>query len=196
MPVEATKLYTPEEYLQPEISSEERHQYIDGQIILMTGGTPNHNRIILSLRAMLHFALKRQPYDVFVSNQRLWIPEKRIYTYPDLMVVQGDLQRQEGRKDTITNPVMIAEVLSQSTQGYDRGKKFPAYRTITTLKEYVLIDQYSLYVEQFYRTENERWILAEYTDPESQLRFHSLPGGVDLVDLYDQVVFDADDSEV
>ncbi|MEX0268519.1 Uma2 family endonuclease [Leptolyngbyaceae cyanobacterium UHCC 1019] len=84
------------------------------------------------------------------------------YAYPDVMVVAGELQLQEGRTDTIAKPVMIAEVLSGSTQGYDRGDKFAAYRTISTLQEYLLIDQHTLHVEQYARTDANKWIFAEY----------------------------------
>jgi Uma2 family endonuclease len=148
MQAEGKQYYSPEEYLELESTSQERHEYIDGDIVLIVGGLPNHNRIILNIAAALNFSLKRQPYDVFAADQRLWIPRKRIYTYPDVMVVQGELQLQEGRKDTITNPTMIVEVLSESTEAYDRSGKFAAYRTLPTFQEYLLIDQYSLHVEQ------------------------------------------------
>jgi len=121
---EEKKVYTPEEYLEFEVNSEERNEYINGEISPMTGGTPNHNQISGNLYAAMNFALKRQPYRVFVTDQRLWIPRKRIYTYPDVIVVQGELQMQEGRRDTIANPLMIAEVLSASTRSYDKDTKF------------------------------------------------------------------------
>ncbi len=188
---EEKKNYTPEEYLDLEINSQERHEYIDGDIVLMVGGMPNHNRIILNIAAALNFALKRQPYDVFVTDQRLWIPRKRIYTYPDVMVIQGDLQLQEGRRDTITNPVLIAEVLSDSTEAYDRGDKFAAYRTIATFQEYLLIDQYTLHVEQYYKTEPRKWIFAEYDGEATLLTLNSVPFEISLADLYDKVDFEA-----
>ncbi len=180
------RFYTPEEYLELEINSEERHEYIDGEIILMTGGMPNHNRIAGNLYAALNFALKQQPYDVFFTDQRLWIPRKRIYTYPDVMVVQGELQLQEGRKDTIINPVMIAEVLSESTEAYDRSGKFAAYRTIPNLQEYVLIDQYSMHVEQYYKTEPHQWVFSEHDAEASILALNTVPLEISLADLYDK----------
>ena len=100
----------------------------------MTGGLPNHNRLVLNLASALNFALRQQSYDVFVTDQRLWIPKQRIHTYPDIMVVEGALQLQAGRKDTITNPLLIVEVLSKSTQAYDQGKKFKFYRTIPSFQ--------------------------------------------------------------
>ncbi len=102
------RYYTPEEYLELEVNSEERHEYINGKIILMRGGTPNHNQILGNFYAALNFALKRQPYR---------------------------------RRDTIINPIMIAEVLSKSTKSYDKDEKFASYRAISSFQEYILIDQ-------------------------------------------------------
>jgi len=188
--------YSPEEYLELEVASGDRHEYIDGQIILMPGGFPNHNRISVNLLAHLKFALKGKPYDVFGSDQRLWIPKKRIYTYPDVTVVAGQLELQEGRKDTITNPILIGEVLSLSTQSYDRVGKFAAYRTLPSFQEYILIDQYSVHVEQYVKTEGHKWIFAVYETESDVLSLSSVPCDVSLADLYDKVEFeDSDTSE-
>ena len=189
MQAEAQRTYSPEEYLELEVNSAERHEYRDGEITLMAGGTPNHNTVAGNLHAALNFALKRSPDRVFVADQRLWIPEKRIYVYPDVMVVAGELQLQEGRTDTISNPVMIAEVLSGSTQGYDRGDKFAAYRTIPTLQEYLLIDQYTMHVEQYAKTDANKWIFSEYDGLEATFSLVSVPFNVELADVYDKVDF-------
>jgi Uma2 family endonuclease len=193
MQVQEQRYYSPEEYLELEINSEERHEYIDGQIISMTGGTPNHNQIALNLSGGLNFALKRQPYRVFITDQRLWIPEKRIHTYPDVMIVQTPLTYEEGRKDTITNPLMIAEVLSKSTKGYDRDEKFAAYRTIGSFQEYILIDQYTMHVEQYCKTDNNKWIFSEYEDSDVILSLASVPFQILLTDIYDNVDFNAEE---
>ena len=194
MQAQKQRYYTPEEYLEVEINSEERHEYIDGEVISVTGGTPNHNQILLNLGGAINFTLKRQPYRVFVTDQRLWIPKKRIYTYPDVLVVQGDLQIQEGRTDTITNPLMIAEVLSKSTAGYDRGDKFAAYRTIPSFQEYVLIEQYTLHVERFVKTETNQWLLSEYEGEETTFSLMSIPFEITLADIYDKVDFEAENN--
>ena len=184
--------YTPEEYLEFEINSPERHEYINGEIIPMTGGLPNHNLIIGNLYAALNFLLKREPYFVFVTDQRLWIPKQRIHTYPDIMVVEGALQLQTGRKDTITNPLLIVEVLSKLTQIYDQRKKFKFYRTIPSFQEYILIDQYSIHVEQYYKTESNQWIFSEKDGEESILKFNKIPFEIVLADIYNKVDFDAE----
>jgi len=184
------RYYTPEEYLELEVNSQERHEYIDGQIILMTGGTPNHNRIALNFSGALNFILKRQPYDVFITDQRLWIPNKRIHTYPDVMVIAGELEFEPGRKDTIMNPVMIAEVLSKSTRSYNRDEKFAAYRSIPSFQEYLLIEQYTMHVEQYYKTDNNRWVFTEYNAADESISLNSVPFEIVLADIYDKVNFD------
>lgn len=187
---EEKKVYTPDEYLDFEVDSELRHEYIEGEIVPMTGGTPNHNQIALNLSGSLNFALKRQPYRVFVTDQRLWIPRKRIYTYPDVMIVEGELQLQEGRRDTILNPLMMAEVLSPSTRSYDKDEKFAAYRTISTFREYLLIEQSKMHVEHYVKNEQKRWTFSEYDDAEEVVSFNSISFQITLADLYDKVEFE------
>ncbi|MDJ0617107.1 MAG: Uma2 family endonuclease [Calothrix sp. MO_192.B10] len=196
MQAEDKKIYTPEEYLEYEVNSPERHEYINGEVVLMTGGTPNHNQIALNLSGTLNFALKRQPYRVFVTDQRLWIPNQRIYTYPDVMVVQGELELQQGRRDTITNPLMITEVLSESTRSYDKDKKFAAYRTIDSFQEYLLIDQYAMHVEQYFKTGNKNWTFSEYDGSDTVISLNSFPFEIVLADIYDKVEFEGIESDV
>jgi Uma2 family endonuclease len=190
MQLQEQREYTPTEYLEIEVISEYRHEYIDGQIIPMTGGTPNHNQIAGNFYAALNFALKRQPYRVFITDQRLWIPKKRIHTYPDVMVVAGSLEFSEGRTDTITNPLIIAEVLSKSTRSYDIDEKFAAYRTIPNFQEYILIDQYKNHVEQYCKTDDKKWIFSEYEEEDSILILSSIQFQISLADIYDKVEFD------
>ena len=184
-----TRYYSPEEYLELEVNSEIRHEYINGLIIHKTGGTPNHNQLALNFSGTLNYLLKRQPYQVFVTDQRLWIPSRKIHTYPDIMVVKNPLEYEEGRTDTLVNPVMIAEVLSKSTKGYDRDEKFAAYRTITTLQEYILIDQYTMHIEQYCKTNNNQWIFSEFTDGNVNLNLASISCQMILSDIYDKVDF-------
>jgi len=186
--------YSPEEYLELEVASGDRHEYINGQIILMTGGLPNHNQIAGNLYATLNFALRRKSYQAFMTDQRLWIPQRRIYTYPDVMAVASPLELQEGRKDTLTNPILIAEVLSKSTQSYDRGGKFAAYRTIPSVQEYILIDQHSVQVNQYIKKESNEWVFRAYEAESDVLALASVPCEISLADLYDKVEFSDDDA--
>jgi Uma2 family endonuclease len=191
MQLQEKRDYSPTEYLELEVISEYRHEYIDGEIIPMTGGTPNHNQIAGNFYAALNFALKRQPYRVFIADQRLWIPKKQIHTYPDVMVVAGSLEFSEGRTDTITNPLVICEVLSKSTRSYDLDEKFAAYRTIPSFQEYVLIDQYKNHVEQYSKTDENKWIFSEYEEESTILTLSSIQFQIPLSDIYDKVDFEA-----
>ncbi len=189
MQAEVQKIYTPEEYLELEVNSDTRNEYRNGDIIPITGGTPEHNRISGNLYIALSLGLKRQPYEVFHVDQRLWIPDANIYTYPDVLVLPKPLELQTGRKDTVMNPCLIAEVLSQSTQNYDRSEKFVAYRTIPTFQEYLLIDQYRIYVEHYVQTAAHQWLFSEYDDPTVTLTLRTLDIQIQIADLYENIDF-------
>jgi Uma2 family endonuclease len=183
-------LSSPEAYFDLEATSTERHEYRDGEILLMPGGLPNHNQIALNLGGSLNFGLKRQAYQVFVADQRLWIPLKRIYTYPDVMLLPLPLELQPGRRDTVMNPLTIAEVLSESTRDYDRDSKFSAYRTLPSLQEYILIDQYSVHVEQYVKANHDQWLYRSLESPQDVLEFATINFAVPLIDIYDKVHFE------
>lgn len=182
-------IYTPEEYLDAEIVSETRHEYINGEIIPMTGGTPEHNEIASILNAILRINLRGKPYSIFIADQRLWIPERKLYTYPDVMIIQRPIQLQTGRKDTVTNPIFIAEVLSQSTKSYDKDEKFSAYRTIPSFQEYLLIDQYSQHIEHYSKSNVKQWIFREYNNPEDCIKLTSISYEISLLEVYDDIEF-------
>ncbi|MCL1469214.1 Uma2 family endonuclease [Argonema antarcticum] len=184
-----TKNYTAEEYLELEIASETRNEYYNGEIIPMTGGTPNHNDIAGNLYILLKLALKGKAYRTFYVDQRLWIPDVSLYTYPDVMVLQKPLELQTGRKDTVINPCFIGEVLSKSTQNYDRSEKFAAYRTIPTFQEYLLIDQYRIHVEHYVKTAVNQWIFSEYDDPNVTLSFRVFEFQIKIAELYENIDF-------
>lgn len=189
MQAQEQHFYSPEEYLTLEEAAEFRSEYYDGQIFPMAGGTPNHNRIAVNLGSALNVALADQDYDVFISDMRLWIPRIGLYTYPDVMVVAGDLEFAEGRKDTIINPLLIVEVLSDSTKNYDRGEKFEFYRTLPAFREYILVDQYKIHVEQFSKTENSKWMLSEFNDMNMVISLASTSLDIPLSIIYKRVSF-------
>ncbi|MBW4542658.1 MAG: Uma2 family endonuclease [Myxacorys chilensis ATA2-1-KO14] len=189
MQAQEKRSYTAEEYLEFEVNSEERHAYIDGEITLMAGGLPNHNKIALNLSSSLNVGLKRQPFEVYMTDQRLWIPEKRIYTYPDVMLMAQPIQYQEGRRDTLINPLLIVEVLSQSTRSYDKDEKFTAYRTIPSFREYLLVDQDRMHVEHYIKTADREWMFREYEAETKPIEIASVPCQIELADLYDKVDF-------
>jgi Uma2 family endonuclease len=186
-----TKTYQAEEYLELEINSEERHEFINGEIVLMAGGTPNHSEITSILNSLLRVSLKSKPYSIFASDQRLLVPQLNNYTYPDVMVVARPIELQSGRTDTITNPVLIAEVLSKSTKAYARDEKFAAYRIIPSFQEYLLIDQYRLQVQQYSKAEANKWIFSEYSCAGDRVSLTSIPVEFSVADLYENIEFDA-----
>jgi Uma2 family endonuclease len=189
--VEISQRYSPEEYLEMEVRSEDRHEYRDGEIVLMTGATPNHNRIARNLCTSITMGLKGQSLEVFVADQRLWIPQVRLHTYPDVMVIEGALALQPGRKDTIMNPILVIEVLSKSTQSYDRGDKFAAYRTIPDFREYLLVDQYSQQIEHYVKISAKKWDFQEYDEMDIAVPLRSIALEVAIADIYDKVEFAA-----
>lgn len=183
------RIYTAEEYLELELAAETRSEYRNGDIIPMTGGTPNHNDISGNLYILLKSALKGKDYRIFYADQRLRIPAVNLYTYPDVMVVPKPLELQTGRRDTVVNPCFIAEVLSKSTQNYDRSEKFAAYRTIPTFQEYLLVDQHRVHVEHHVKTAVNQWLFSEYDDPSVILSFNAFEVQIQIADLYENIDF-------
>ncbi|WP_066382551.1 MULTISPECIES: Uma2 family endonuclease [unclassified Anabaena] len=195
MAITQQRYYTPEEYLALEETAEYKSEYIEGKIIPIAGGTVNHNQIALNFSTELNYAFKKQNYRVYMGDVRLWIPQKRIYTYPDVMIVAGEPEFLNNRTDIILNPQVIVEVLSKSTQGYDREDKFQAYRTISSLQEYLLINQHQVYVEQVSKTGKKQWNLHEYNQEDEQISLVSLPFDISLQDLYNKVKFEVMEGE-
>jgi len=190
MQITKQRYYTPEEYLELEEAADYKSEYIDGQIIPMAGGTINHNRISVNLSAALNLAFRQQDYEVFMGDLRLWISQKRTYTYPDVMILAGEPEFFTNRRDIILNPQVIVEVLSKSTKGYDREDKFEAYRTISTFQEYLLIDQTRIHVDQFSKTGKKQWALREYDQEDEAIALVTVPFEISVQDLYNKVKFE------
>lgn len=184
-----SKIYTPEDYLAWEVESDIRSEYRNGAIVPMTGGTPEHNKIASALNALLWFGLRRKPYSIFITDQRLWIPAVDLYTYPDVMVIGNPVELKPGRKDTVMNPIVIAEILSDSTKAYDRDEKFAAYRTISGFQEYVLINPSQPHVEQYVKQDVNQWLFTEYSGTEAQFTLSAVGVEITLADRYETVEF-------
>ena len=180
---------TADDYLAQEVLAETRNEYRNGVVVPMTGGTPEHNEIASVLNALLRTALKGQGYSIFVADQRLWIPEPNLYTYPDVMVARRPIERKPDRTDTVMNPILIAEVLSKSTAAYDRTEKFAAYRTIASLQNYLLIDQYQPHVELYARTGDQQWLFSEYGQLSDRVLLDAVSVELPLADLYEAIEF-------
>ncbi len=183
------RYYTPEEYLELEEKAEYKSEYRDGEIVPMTGGTTNHNKIAGNFYAYLKFALRGKNYDVYIGDVRLWIPRYRQHTYPDVMVIQEQPVYTGSSTTTVMNPMLIAEVLSKSTKNYDQGDKFLYYRSIPEFKEYILIDQYQYHVMHYVKTAEGQWLFTEIEGESTILSLQTIDFQIPLNELYEQVNF-------
>ena len=186
------KLYTPAEYFAFEERAHERSEYRNGEIVPIAGGTANHNRIAGEFYKRFPTEISGQEYEVFIGDMKLWIPDIPLYTYPDVLVIQGEPIYHQNRTDTVENPHLILEVLSKSTRQYDQTDKFDAYRTLPSLQEYVMADQYSFWVKQFAKNDQNQWVLTELTGEEAVLKLVSVNFAIRLADLYKRVRFEED----
>ena len=173
--------FSEEEYLRLERAAEYKSEYHDGEMFAMSGGSAIHARLSASIIAMLH---RQMPAGccVYSSDLRITIPATRTYTYPDCSVVCGDSQLLDD--DNLLNPVLIAEVLSPSTEGYDRGKKFELYRTIESFREYLIVHQDRHHVEHYSKQDDASWILREHIGADASVAIARLNARIPLIELY------------
>lgn len=181
------KYYSEQEYLEIERYASYKSEYYNGEIFAMAGAGHNHNRIVENLTGECYIAFKGKECRTYSSDQRIHIPETGLYTYPDLLIVCDKNQYLDDKKDTILNPTVIIEVLSESTEAYDRGKKFHFYRSITSLQEYVLINSRSFAAEVFRKNEEGLWVLAsEAYSLNNPLEIASVELKLSMTDIYSQ----------
>jgi len=184
-----SKLYTLSEYRALEEAAEERHEYHDGKIVAMTGGTLEHSAISGNIYALLKNALRRSDFKPFNSDLRVWIPQYSKGVYPDVSVIEGNAEFNDNRRDEVLNPRLVVEVLSNSPEAYDRGGKFIYYRSIPTFSEYLLVSQYQLWVDHYTKSENGDWILRSYASLDAQLQLTTGEVTLNLEDVYEDIVF-------
>jgi Uma2 family endonuclease len=186
-----TKHYiTPEEYLAFERECiDQKHEYFDGEIFAMSGASRRHNLISFAISGVLFNALEDRDCEAYISEMRVKIPETGLYTYPDIVVVCEEPELEDQVFDTLLNPTVIIEILSKSTENYDRGKKFEHYRTIKSLQEYLLISQEKMFVEYYQRQRNHRWIFETYSQPEEKIILSSIEVEFYLRDIYKKINF-------
>ncbi|MFM7887898.1 MAG: Uma2 family endonuclease, partial [Pseudanabaena sp.] len=169
---------------------EDRLEYRNGEIFVMSGGTANHSEIACNLIFYLRFLRRDADLRIYNGDMRIWIPEFQCGTYADVLVINGQPEFNDHRNDEILNPLLIVEVLSPSTQGYDRGEKFRKYRSIPSLREYLLISQSEPYIEHYSRSENANiWQLQISDRLEQKMILTSLNTEVPLTEIYRHVVF-------
>lgn len=182
-------VFTPEEYLALERLSEIRHEFLDGTVYAMAGESPTHSAICFNLAGSLHPQLRGTNCRGFSPNMKVRAGESGLYAYPDLAVACGEAFFYDRQGDVLLNPVVIFEVLSRSTQTYDRGEKFERYKSIETLRDYVLVSQDRPLVEHFSRQPDGSWSRAELSGADAALALDSVNCRVSLADIYDRVEF-------
>lgn len=183
-----TKL-TPEEYLDFERKSEERHEYFNGEIFAVSGAKRRHNVVAWNIGGELRQKLKGGNCEAYPADMRVFVPETGLYTYPDLVVVCGEPKFQDNVFDTLLNPNLLIEVLSETTESYDRGKKFQHYRSIESLREYVLVSQDEARIEKYVKQGDGFWLLSEAVGLESEIEFSSIESRIALREVYDRIDF-------
>ena len=187
----ALAVFTPEEYLALERQSEIRHEFLDGTVYAMAGESPTHSAICFNLAGALHPQLRGTNCRGFSPNMKVRAGEAGLYAYPDLAVACGEAFFHDRHGDVLLNPAVIFEVLSRSTQAYDRSEKFERYKTIKSLTDYVLVSQDRPLLEHFSRRPDGTWSQTELTGTDAALTLDSVNCRVALADIYDRIVFDA-----
>jgi Uma2 family endonuclease len=179
----------PEDYLTLERKAERRSEYFRGEVFAMSGASPAHVLIVANVVASLHGQLRSRSCSVYSTDLRIKVSASGLYTYPDVVVVCGELSFDDQHRDTVLNPTLIVEVLSDSTRDYDRGMKFEHYRKLDSFREYVLLAQDRCHAEHHLRQADARWLLSETERTEDVLSLDSIGCRLPLADVYEKVRF-------
>ena len=187
MSTRPTTFITPEEYLEIERKAEYKSEYYQGEMFAMAGASLRHARIISNLMRELGLQLMDRPCLVASNDLRLRVAPTGLYTYPDVMVICGELQTADDQQDTVLNPTVIIEVLSDSTRDYDRGRKFQHYRTLPSLQEYLTVAQDAAHIEHWKRQQENLGLLAEFSDLGQSIELASIGCVLSLARVYHKV---------
>ncbi len=180
------RLCSPAEYLENERRSDVKSEYIAGSVLAMAGASRRNNQITFNIAAELGSQLKNRPCAAYVNDMRVKVSETGMYAYPDLSATCEPLEFEDTHSDTLLNPSLIIEVLSDSTEAYDRGEKFAHYRKLDSLKEYVLVAQDKMRFEHYAR-QGEKWLLTEFSRKDDLVRLESIGCELPLKEIYDKV---------
>jgi Uma2 family endonuclease len=184
--------FSPEEYLAFERGTDARHEYLDGHVYAMAGESIEHSRICVNMAGELRARLKGSPCEVLSPNMKVVTSPSGLFSYPDVVVICGEPQFYDERRDILTNPTVVFEVLSPSTEAYDRGEKFLRYRTqIETLREYVLVSQHRPLVEHYVRQPDGTWSYSSAGDLSGAIDLTSIDCRLPLSEIYDRIIFPA-----
>jgi len=181
---------SPAEYLRLERQAEYKSEYLNGEIFAMSGASRKHNLLTVNISASLNQQLRGKPCEVYASEMRVKVRATGLYTYPDVVVVCGEPQLEDEYLDTLLNPTVLVEVLSRSTERYDRIAKTSYYRTLDSLKEHLLVSQDEVRVEQYAKQADGTWLLIEHRSLDSNVELQSIGCSLALRDVYDKVQID------
>jgi Uma2 family endonuclease len=185
-----TETYSVADYLRLERKTGRKYAFYDGQLELMAGGTIPHNRVSANIFGLLFTHLfKKSNFQLFGSDQKIYLPKFNFYLYPDAVVVAGEPIEAEHEADAITNPLLIVETLSNSSERYDRGQKFVEYQSLPSFKEYVLLRQDAPEAYLHFREEADLWRTSEVVGLDKNLLFRSIEAEVAMADVYYKVKF-------
>jgi Uma2 family endonuclease len=183
------QFYTEQEYFALEEAAAYKSEYYRGELFGMAGASENHNLISGNFFTDLNIAFRGKTCRAYTNDMKVQVPAHKFYTYPDVIALCAASEFVEGRDDTITNPMLIVEVLSASTRIYDRNTKFEFYQALSSLKYYVLVDQKRLHVEVYTKQEDNSWLLRTFTQLEDVVRLEALNFETTLANIYDKVDF-------
>ncbi len=186
--------YSTEEYFALLERSVEKFEYHDGELFMMAGGSPYHNIISANISRRILEGIDNKDCIGFSSDMKIEAAQRQSYVFPDVSVVCGPLEFAEGRNDTIKNPVLIVEVLSPSTEGYDRGAKFKMYRSLPSFREYVLVSQEEPLVEVFFKQDDKSWRYQASSGIESEVTLALIEHTIMLKNIYQKVSFKEDNA--
>ena len=190
MSTQPIRKWTQEEYLAFERNSQEKHEFYRGEIFAMAGATRAHGRITSNVGAQLNYQFRNRLCEEFIADMRVKVLPSGLFTYPDIVATCASPQFEDDHVDTLVNPQVIFEVLSKSTELYDRGKKFELYRKIETLIDYILISQDRIAVEHFTRGEDETWVLRSYHELTDVLELETIDCRLPVEEIYLKVELD------
>jgi Uma2 family endonuclease len=187
MAIQPTTFVTPEEYLAQERQADHKSEYFDGTIIAMVGTSRAHNLIVWNVLGILYNQMRGRPCEAYGNDMRVKVCVTGLYTYPDVAALCGEVRLEDAHQDTLLNPSTIIEVLSPSTEAYDRGAKFAHYRPLSSLREYILIAQDTPQVELYERQPDDRWLLTAVAGLETTVTVPSIDCTLKLAEIYEKV---------
>ena len=187
MSIQTKPRLTAEDYLVIERNAETKNEYFNGEMFAMAGASRRHNLIVTNIVREVSAQLRDRPCDIYANDMRVKVSPTGLYTYPDVVIACDDIQFEDDHEDTLLTPIVLIEVLSKSTQGYDRFQKFAHYRRLSTLREYLLVAQEQPRVEHYVRQSEKQWLLSESAEYSDVVAMASIGCGLSIKDIYEKV---------